>query len=99
MARRYKKKGRSARAKPSIVSMAPIAYLGYAAYEGFKADGLNGAMLHVIPTVVPINVQNRTIDTQRFIPFVGVCAGAWAAKKVIAMTGANRALKGMPFRL
>jgi len=95
----FKKKGRSAKAKPSIVSMAPIAYLGYAAYEGYKSAGINGALNHTVSTVVPINMTNRTIDGQRFIPFVCVCLGTYLAKKAIGMSGANRGMRGLPFRL
>jgi len=99
MARRFKKKGRSAKAKPSVMSMVPLAYLGITAYDGYKQGGAVAAVDAVACTVAPINITARKIDFQRFAPFMGVCVGTYAAKKIVSYAGVNRGLKGLPFRL
>ena len=99
MARRKSKKGRRGKAKPSLLSMAPIVMVGVRAYDGYKARGLEGAMAYPLASVSGYDVADGSWDPSRLLPFGGVLVGTYVAKKLVGMAGVNRALSGLPFRL
>ena len=97
--RRYKKKSRHSKAKPSIVALAPLAVVAWNAAQGAKNGGIEGVARYTFSTVVPINSVTGQFDMTRAAPFYTALVGTYGAKKVIAMSGVNRAMKGLPFRL
>ena len=99
MARRYKKKRSHGRAKPSVISMVPLLVLAKNGYEGYVAGGLDSAATYMASTAIPYNFGTKKIDFGRAGGFYLSLAGTYAAKKLVGMTGANRALRGLPFRL
>ena len=99
MARRFRKKARHVKAKPSVVSMVPVAVLGVTAYKGYKARGLEGAGAYTIAAVTGYDVNDGKIHVDYALPFYGSIVGTYVAKRLIGMSGINRAMKGLPFRL
>jgi len=100
MARYRKKKRGSHKAKPSILSMVPIAFLGVRAIDGYKAGGLKQSGAYVIDSVSGWNINQNTWNLgPETMAFYGSIAASYVGKKVVAATGVNRALKGLPFRL
>lgn len=105
MARRYRKKRSHGKAKPSIVSFAPVAVLAMDAYKGYKEGGGSKAVDTVIGDITGMHFYMFGGDGStgwqpaRMLPFYGTVAATYVGKKLIAMSGVNRAMKGLPFRL
>jgi len=99
MARKYRKKGRSAKAKPSVLSMIPIGVLAADGYSGFQARGFQGAVGNVVGELTGWNPEQRNFNAGRLVPFYGTVVAVYLGKKVVNMSGVNRAMKGLPFRL
>jgi len=102
MARRYKKKGRHGKVKPSVISMVPLAVLGVRAYNGYKLGGPVNAVRFVAGSLTGYDIVEGKFnlsDPQGPMLFYGSAVGAYLGKKVVAMSGVNRAMKGLPFRL
>jgi len=99
MARRYRKKGRHGKAKPSVVSMVPLVVTGMVAYDGYKAGGLSEAGNRLILATTGFNMHAGKMQIEYAIPFYGMLAGTYVAKKAIGISGVNKAMKGLPFRL
>jgi len=100
MARRYGKKRKHSRMKPSLVSMAPIAVLGLRAYQGYSAGGFKDAVGYPLKSVSGFSLSSGKWEPDaNTMAFYGTIAGTYVAKKVIGMTGVNKAMKGLPFRL
>lgn len=98
MARKGSRKSKG-RVKPSIVSMIPVAVLAKNAYDGYGRYGVAGAATFTAMSVVPYNPGTKQWDFTHAKPFYASLAGVYVAKKVIAMSGVNRAMKSLPFRL
>lgn len=99
MARRYKSKKRHSAAKPSVLSMIPIGYLGIRAYEGYKAGGAQTSMAYVVDNMTGYDMRQKKFTGTEAVNFYGLVLGTVVAKKVIGMAGVNRSLKGFPIRL
>jgi len=102
MARRYRKKAKRSKAKPSLISMIPLAYVAGNAINAYHQTPTDmGQMLRN-------TIGNTTgLDLQGQYPFnagvamrgVGILVGTYAAKKLVSYSGGNKAMKGLPFRL
>lgn len=100
MARGKGKKSRGGRSKPSLISMVPIGVVAANIYQGYVDTGkFDKALLYGASTVVPYNFGTNQFDMGRFSGFAISLAGTYAAKKLVGMSGVNRAMKGLPFRL
>jgi len=101
MARRYKKKARHSAAKPSVVSMVPIVVLGARAVAGYQRGGAPMAAEYLVDSVTGYSMMEKKFDPfgPETLGFYGAIVGTYAAKKLIGMSGVNRAMKGLPFRL
>lgn len=99
MARRYKKKRSSGRAKPSLISMVPLAAIAVRAADGYKARGIEGMIAYPVASVTGYDMKAKSFDVTTALPFYGVVVGSYVAKKIVGMAGVNRAMKGLPFRL
>lgn len=98
MARRYKKKARHGKAKPSVLSVIPIVILGASAYDGYKKGGAKVAMDQVITATTGITPSGDW-QPKYAAGFYGSLVMTYAAKKIVGMSGVNRAMRGLPFRL
>jgi len=99
MARNYGKKKRHSKAKPSLLSMAPLVPLAYNAMNGYKNAGVNGALNDSIAGVTGYSMRSGVFNPAYAMPFYGTIVGTYVAKKLVAYSGVNRAMKGLPFRL
>ena len=100
MARRYRKKRSHGKAKPSIVALVPAVALGAMAYNGYSKDGAKGALGSIVNATTGYSVYaGKFMPSVETYGFYGSIVGAFVGKKLIAMTGVNRAMKGLPFRL
>lgn len=99
MSRRYRKKRSAGRAKPSLISLAPVAVLGAMAIKDYQDGGIEGAISRVVIATTGYSTGSNTWKPEQMLPFYGTIAGAYIGKKLIAMSGVNRAMKGLPFRL
>jgi len=99
MARRYRKKARHSKAKPSIVSMLPLAVIGMKAYDGYKAGGAAGAVIRPVRELTGIALDGAPWRADFAMQGAGLLVGTMAAKKLVAWSGVNKAMKGLPIRL
>jgi len=99
MARRYKKKGRSAKAKPSILSAVPIVVLGAGMFANYQAGGIKEMGRGMVTATTGFDPMTGNFNAAWAMPFYGSVAGTYVAKKLVGYAGINRALKGLPFRL
>lgn len=99
--RRYGKKRKHGKAKPSVISMVPLVVLGARAMSGYQRGGAPMAAEYVVDSVTGYSIMNKDFNPfgAETIGFYGAIVGTYAAKKLIAMAGVNRAMKGLPFRL
>ena len=105
MARRRKIKKRHSRSKPSVLSTLPLVFIGAAAYQGYKEGGAGRAI--DLPLMMTTGMhfyqlgggESTSWKPERMLPFMGVLAGTWVAKKVVKASGVNHAMRGMPVRL
>jgi len=99
MARNYRKKARHSKAKPSIVSMLPLAVIGMKAYDGYKAGGAAGAVIRPVRELTGIALDGAPWRADFAMQGAGLLVGTMAAKKLVAWSGVNKAMKGFPIRL
>jgi len=99
MARRYRKKKSHGRAKPSLISMVPIAVVGKVLYDGYQAGGMSEAANRGVLATTAYNMNAGKIQVEYATPFYGMLVATYAAKKLVAFTGVNKHMKGLPFRL
>jgi len=98
MARRYRKSRKHGKAKPSLLSMVPVAVLGASLVDGYQKGGFKVAMQQGITATTGMT-PSGDFQPQYAMPFYGSLVATYAAKKIVGMSGVNRALKGLPFRL
>lgn len=96
---RYRKKGRHSKAKPSLISMIPVAFLAVKAYDGYKSGGPAGAVIRPVREFTGFALDGAPWRADLAAQGAGIVVGTMVAKKLVAMSGVNRAMKGMPFRL
>ena len=82
-----------------MTSLVPAVVLAKNAYDGYKAGGADAAMYYAASTLVPYNFGTNKFDMGRAGGFYVSLVGTYAAKKLIAMSGVNKYMKGLPFRL
>ena len=101
MAKGRGRKKRYGRSKPSILSLIPVGVLAVNTALGYQAAGMKGAASSVVHGTVGYNLMNNSweMGNPYQLGFYGSMVGTYVAKKLVAATGANRALRGMPFRL
>jgi hypothetical protein len=99
MAKYKKKSRRSGKSKISLISLAPIAVVGGMAASGYAANGARGAMSNAVLYTTGVDIASGKFHPEFLVPIATSMVAAYAMKKVVSFTGANRALKGMPFRL
>lgn len=86
--------------KFSVTSAIPVAVLGYIGYTGYTKDGAKGAVGAVVNATTGYSLYaNKFIVSEDTIGFYGSVVGSYIGKKLVNMTGVNRAMKGLPFRL
>ena len=104
MARRRKSR-KHGRAKPSLLSVMPLAVPAAYGYLGYKAGGAAGAFDSVLGVTTGMHFYaigggaGTGWDPARMLPFVGALGATYVAKKLVTMSRVNAGLKGLPFRL
>jgi len=99
MARRYRKKARHSKAKIAIVSMLPLAVIGMKAYDGYKAGGAAGAVIRPVRELTGIALDGAPWRADFAMQGAGLLVGTMVATKLVAWSGVNKAMKGLPIRL
>jgi len=99
MARRFRKKARHVKAKPSIVSMIPIGFLAVRGYNGYKEGGPQKAVVAIAGSLTGYDIRDGSFSAAEPMAFYGSVIATYLGKKAISYSGVNKALKGLPFRL
>lgn len=97
--RRFGKKGRAASKKIALHAIVPAAVLGVGVYNGYKNAGMTGAMAQASVMLSGYNPTNGNFQGKDMVPFYGSILASYFGGKLIAMSGVNRAMKALPFRL
>lgn len=99
MARRYKKKRRSASKSISLVSMIPVAYVAANAWAG-KDGGVSNMFRQAVARSTGFDPYGAyPFDGKTAMRGVALLGGVYIGKKLIAKSGVNRALRGFPVKL
>lgn len=96
-----KRKGnrRGGKSKISLLSLAPLAVVGGMAASGYAANGAKGAISNAVLYTTGVDIASGKFHPEFLVPIGTSMVAAYVMKKAVSFTGANRALKGMPFRL
>jgi len=101
MARRYSKKRKHSKVKFSLVGALPLVVAGTMAYRGYTQYGTFGsAAEYTIRNLTGFSLSpDAKFRGDLAMNGVGLLVGTMVAKKLVSMSGVNRAMKGLPFRL
>jgi|WetSurMetagenome_2_1015567.scaffolds.fasta_scaffold166830_2 hypothetical protein len=100
-----KSKGHKSKAKISLLSMAPIAVPVAYAYLGYQSGGGAKALDNTLGCLTGMHFygigggEGTGWKAERMVPFVATLASVYVAKKMVGISGVNRGMKALPFRL
>lgn len=104
MAKRNQKGKKHGKIKPSVLSMAPLAVpIGYG-YLGYKSGGWTHAADSVLQVTTGMHFyalgggEGTGFKAERLVPLGATLLATYGMKKLVGMTGANRAMGAFPFR-